>query len=356
MSQDNADKTTPETAEVPETTETVETAVEAEAAVEPETPVDAVVEPETEPVAEPVVEPVAVVEPPVAFAAPAPVPAPVPAPDVVTLTEVAFGDDVLVAAAPAGPGLAARLGAEAFGTFLLVLAGVGTALYASVSGATVFAVAIAFGFALTAGIAAVGHISGGHFNPAVTLGAVLAGRTRARDLLPYWLVQVVAGIAATAVLYVVASTLPALDGQVSSFFAAAANGYGEHSPIAAQGIDGFPLLAALLIEFVAVAVFVGVILGVTDRRASSVNAPVVIGLTLVAVLLVTIPVTNGAINPARALAAAVFSGTDALKQVWVFWVAPLLGAAVAALVYRAFATSPALEDDEDEIVEVVELV
>ncbi|MGN8246534.1 aquaporin [Cellulomonas soli] len=327
MSQDNADKTPADTT-APETPEVAEAAETAPAET---TPAEAATAPTDAPT------------PPVTEA------------DVAALTEVAFGDDVLVAT-PTGPGLAARLGAEAFGTFLLVLAGVGTALYASVTGATVFAVAVAFGFALVAAIASVGHISGGHFNPAVTLGAVLAGRTPARDLLPYWLVQVVAGIAATAVLFVVANTLPALDGQVTSFFAAAANGYGEHSPIAAQGIEGFPVLAALLIEFVATAVFVGVILAVTDRRASSVNAAVVIGLTLAALLLVAIPVTNGGLNPARSLAAAVFSGSELLKQVWVFWVAPLLGAAVAALVYRAFATSPALEDDEDEIIEVVELV
>jgi aquaporin Z len=156
------------------------------------------------------------------------------------------------------------------------------------------------------------------------------------------------------VLFVVANTLPALDGQVTTFFASSANGYGEHSPIAAQGIDGFPLLAALLVEFVATAVLVGVILGVTDRRATAVQAPVAIGLTLTALILVAVPVTNAALNPARALASAVFSGTDLLAQVWVFWVAPLLGAAVAALVYRAFSSSPVVE--EDEVVEVVELV
>ncbi|WP_448630158.1 aquaporin [Cellulomonas soli] len=329
MSQDNADKTTADpTTDAPQTPEAAPgtagtTATPAATAT-------------TEPVAEPVAAPVE-----------APAPLVVDA-DVAALTQVAFGDDVLVAT-PSGPGLAARLGAEAFGTFLLVLAGIGTALYASVTGATVFAVALAFGFALVAAIASVGHISGGHFNPAVTLGAVLAGRTPARDLLPYWLVQAVAGIAATAVLFVVANTLPALDGQVTSFFAAAANGYDTHSSF------GFPVLAALLIEFVATAVLVGVILAVTGRRDSSVNPSVVIGLTFAALLLVAIPVTNGGLNPARSLAAAVFSGSELLKQVWVFWVAPLLGAAVAALVYRAFATSPELEDDE-EIVEVVELV
>ncbi|WP_273653973.1 aquaporin [Cellulomonas fimi] len=251
-----------------------------------------------------------------------------------------------------GPGLLARLGAEAFGTFVLVLAGVGTALYAAVTQAGPLAVALAFGIAVFAGIAAVGHVSGGHFNPAVTFGAVLAGRTSWRDLLPYWLAQLVGAAAATAVLFVVVTTLPALAAQERGFFSATSNGFAEHSPIAAQAGEGFSWIGAGLIELVVTAVFVGVILGVTDRRATSSGAaPVAIGLTLAALLLVAIPVTNGSLNPARSVATAIFSESWAWEQIWLFWAAPLLGAAIAALVYRAFASEPVEDNlfEEDDV-------
>ncbi|GIG19369.1 hypothetical protein Cch01nite_00930 [Cellulomonas chitinilytica] len=301
------------------------------------------------------------VEPPAAEpAAPAPVapaaPAPVAAEPVAAEPEAEVDYDAYVVPAgtvvTAGPGLVSRVGAEAFGTFFLVLAGVGTALYAQVTGAGALAVALAFGVAVLAGIAAVGHISGGHFNPAVTFGAALAGRTSWKDVLPYWVAQLVGGAAAASVLYVVITTLPALDANEKSFFSSVANGYEAHSPIAAQTQgEGFSWIGAGLIELVVVAVFVGVILAVTDRRSAKGNAPVAIGLTLTALILVAMPVTNASLNPARSVATAIFSESWAWNQIWLFWVAPLLGAAIAALVYRAFAAEPVEDNllEEDDV-------
>ncbi|WP_249363684.1 aquaporin, partial [Cellulomonas fimi] len=275
---------------------------------------------------------------------PPPAPAPAPADDDLDAYVVPAG--TLVAA---GPGLLSRFGAEAFGTFVLVLAGIGTALYAGATGAGALAVALAFGVALLAALSAVGHVSGGHFNPAVTFGAALAGRTSWKDVLPYWLAQLLGAAAAAAVLFVVATTLPALTGQERQFFSSAANGFGEHSPIAAQTGEGFSWIGAGLVELVATAVLVGIILGATDRRAKA-PAPVAIGLALAALLLVATPVTNGSLNPARSFAAAIFAEGWAWSQMWLFWAAPLLGAAIAALVYRAFAAEPVednlLEEDD----------
>jgi aquaporin Z len=246
-----------------------------------------------------------------------------------------------------GPGLVARLGAEAFGTFFLVLAGLGVALYAGVTGVGggPLAVALAFGIAVLAGALAVGQVSGGHFNPAVTFGAAVAGRTAWKDVLPYWLAQLIGGALASSLLYVVLASLPALAGNERSFFSSVANGFGAHSPIAAQtGGEGFGLLGGLLIELVVTAVFVGVVLGATDRRSAHQQAPFAIGLTFAVGLLVAIPVTNGALNPARATAAAIFSEGWAFSQLWLFWVAPLAGAGIAALVYRAFVAERVRDD------------
>ncbi len=260
----------------------------------------------------------------------------------------------------AGPSLLARLGAEAFGTFLLVLVGLGVALYSAFSNTGGgLGVALGFGIAALAGIIAVGRVSGGHFNPAVTFGACLAGRTPFKDLIPYWLAQVVGGTLAAAVLFLtVPTTLPGLVSQgaqtsTRTFFSSVANGYGDHSPLAtlSAGQAEFGLVVALLVEVVATAVFVGVILGATDRRANKQHVPFAVGLALAVLLLVAMPVTNGSLNPARSLAAAAFSDSWALSQVWLFWAAPLLGAAIAALVYRAFAAEPP-EDSlfgEDEL-------
>ncbi|KQR16857.1 aquaporin [Cellulomonas sp. Leaf334] len=258
-----------------------------------------------------------------------------------------------------GPSLVARLGAEAFGTFALVLVGLGIALYTGLSQLNGLAVALGFGLAVLAAIIAVGHVSGGHFNPAVTLGAAIGGRTAWKDVLPYWLAQLVGGILAAAILFItIPSTLPSLIAQgqegasARTFFTSVANGFGEHSPLAtlSQGQVEFSLVTALLVEIVAAAVFVGIILGATDRRSANVQAPFAIGLALAVLILVAMPVTNASLNPARSSAAAIFSEGWALSQLWLFWVAPLVGAALAGLIYRAFAAEPAednlLEEDD----------
>ena len=257
-----------------------------------------------------------------------------------------------------GPGLVARLGAEAFGTFALVLVGLGIALYAGLSQVDGLAVALGFGIAVLAAIVAVGHVSGGHFNPAVTLGAAIGGRTAWKDVLPYWLAQLVGGILAAAILFItIPSNLPSAITQnpedtAKTFFTNVANGFGEHSPLAtaSSGQVEFSLVIGLLVEIVLTAVFVGIILGATDRRSANVQAPFAIGLALAVLLLVATPVTNGSLNPARSTAAAIFSESWALGQLWLFWVAPLVGAALAGLVYRAFAAEPVednlLEEDD----------
>lgn len=271
-----------------------------------------------------------------------------------------------------GPSLLARLGAEAFGTFFLVLAILGAALY-SVGGlgTGTIGVALAGGIALLGGIAAVGHVSGGHFNPAVTLGAAIGGRTAWADVLPYWLAQLVGGVIASAVLFatIPSSALPVLqqsgliaDATQQAFLSATANGFGEHSPLATatNGAFSFSVWSALIIEIVAAAIFVGVILGVTDKRSNSKLAPVAIGLTLTVLLIVVAPFTNAGLNPARSFAAAVFAGGWTWGQLWLFIVAPLAGAAIAALFYRAFAFAPVQDDllaeDEVYVVDEAEVV
>ncbi|GEL96548.1 aquaporin [Cellulomonas terrae] len=257
-----------------------------------------------------------------------------------------------------GPSLVARLGAESFGTFALVLVGLGIALYADISRVGTLAVGLGFGIAVLAAIIAVGHVSGGHFNPAVTLGAAIGGRTAWKDVLPYWLAQLVGGILAAAILFItIPKTLPSLITQTEgttarNFFSNLANGYGEHSPLAtaSTGAVEFSLVVGLLVEIVVTAVFVGIILGATDRRSANVQAPFAIGLSLAVLIFVAMPVTNASLNPARSSAAAIFSDSWALSQLWLFWVAPLVGAALAGLIYRAFAAEPVednlLEEDD----------
>lgn len=258
-------------------------------------------------------------------------------------------------------GLLPKLGAEAFGTFVLVLFGVGTALWANISGVAGagLAVPLAFGIAVIGAASAVGHISGGHFNPAVTFGAAIAQRTRWVHVLPYWIAQIVGGSAAAAFLFLlIPSGMPALFGQADArgLFSTTSTGFGEHSPVYATiagSLDTavaetatFQLPAALLIEVIGTAVFVGVILGVTSKRAKLTYAPVAIGLTLTAVLALLVPFTNGSVNPARSLATAFFSDAWALQQVWLFWVAPLVGAAIAGLI-AVLATGPAVKPSPD---------
>lgn len=246
-------------------------------------------------------------------------------------------------------GLGRRAAAEFTGTLWLVLAGCGTAVLAATStaqadgsqlfvGVGYLGVALAFGVAVTTMAYGLGHISGGHFNPAVSLGLALAGRLGWRDLPTYVASQLAGAVAGAGILYAIASGRPGFD--VTTGFAT--NGYGAHSP------QGYSLTAALVTELVLTAVFVVVILGVTDSAAPKGFAPLAIGLTLTVIHLVSIPVTNTSVNPARSIAPALFSGADALGQVWLFIAAPLAGAAVAALVYRrlfAARTAPAAMAD-----------
>ena len=222
-----------------------------------------------------------------------------------------------------------KLAAEFLGTFWLVLGGCGSAVLAATFphvGIGFLGVALAFGLTVVTMAYAVGHISGGHFNPAVTLGLVAAGRTPAADAPGYVIAQVVGAIAAAAVLASIAAGKPGFDLVASGF---AANGYGEHSP------GGYALGAALVAEFVMTFFFLLVILGATHRRAPAGFGPLAIGLALTLIHLVSIPVTNTSVNPARSTGPALFVGGWALEQLWLFWVAPVAGAVVAGLVHRA---------------------
>lgn len=238
-----------------------------------------------------------------------------------------------------GPSLMARMAAELLGTFILVFMGVGAALFFSTGNNGTLTVA--FGFAIGVIIAAtiVGRISGAHINPAVTVGAWIAGRFPARDVAPYILAQVVGATAAGALLWGLAQTHEQIP-DAQAFLAGAANGFGEHSP------TGFPLVAGLIIEVIIAALLVGVVLAATSRRAIAAVAPFAIGLTVGFLVLVAIPFTNGALNPARASGIAFFSDTWALQQLWLFWVAPLLGALIAGLLFRAFGPEEDLETVE----------
>ncbi|ANG98002.1 MULTISPECIES: aquaporin Z [Brucella] len=219
-----------------------------------------------------------------------------------------------------------KLSAEFFGTFWLVFGGCGSAIFAAAYpelGIGFAGVALAFGLTVLTMAYAVGGISGGHFNPAVSLGLLVAGRFPAKDLIPYWIAQVLGGIAAAAILYLIATGK-------SGFTAAgfASNGYGELSP------GGYSLTSALLVEIVLTAFFLIVILGSTSSSAPAGFAPIAIGLALTLIHLISIPVTNTSVNPARSAAAALFAETSALGQLWLFWVAPLVGAAIGAIIWK----------------------
>ena len=221
-----------------------------------------------------------------------------------------------------------RLGAEFFGTFWLVFGGCGSAVLAAGVpdlGIGFAGVALAFGLTVVTMAYAVGHISGGHFNPAVTLGLWAGGRFPARDVLPYIFVQVVGSIAAAAVLYFIASGKPGFDASLSGF---ASNGYGEHSP------EHYSMQAAIAIELVLTAFFLIVIHGATDARAPAGFAPLAIGLALTLIHLISIPVTNTSVNPARSTGVAIFQGGWALQQLWLFWLIPLVGGVLGGLIYR----------------------
>lgn len=232
------------------------------------------------------------------------------------------------------PPMARRLGAEFLGTFVLVFGGVGSAVLAAnfpaadagnPLGIGFVGVSLAFGLTVVVMAYAVGHVSGGHFNPAVTLGAATAGRFAWKDTPSYIATQVVAAIAAAGVLFIVASGAPGFSASESGF---GTNGYGDRSP------GGYGLLAALVIEVLLTAIFLYVILGVTDTRAPKGFAPLAIGLSLTLIHLVSIPVTNTSVNPARSIGPALFVGGEAISQLWMFILAPIVGAAIAGVTYK----------------------
>ncbi len=217
--------------------------------------------------------------------------------------------------------------AEFFGTFWLVLGGCGAAVLAAGFpdvGIGLLGVSLAFGLTVLTMAFAIGHISGCHLNPAVSLGLWAGGRFKAKELLPYIVFQVLGGIAAGGVLLLIASGKAGFD--VSAGFAS--NGYGAHSP------GGYTLLAALLTEVVMTMMFLVVILGATDERAPKGLAPIAIGLCLTLIHLISIPVTNTSVNPARSTGVALVVGGWAVEQLWLFWVAPIFGAVLGALIYR----------------------
>lgn len=219
-----------------------------------------------------------------------------------------------------------KLGAEFIGTFWLVLGGCGSAVLAAgypELGIGFLGVSLAFGLTLLTMAFAIGHISGCHINPAVSVGLVVGGRFPASELLPYVTAQVLGGIAGAAILYVIATGAPGFE--MNGF---ASNGYGEHSP------GGYSLTAALVTEIVMTFMFLLIILGATDKRAPAGLAPIAIGLGLTLVHLFSVPVTNASVNPARSTGVALFQGGWAISQLWLFWVAPIVGAALAGLFYN----------------------
>lgn len=227
--------------------------------------------------------------------------------------------------------------AEFIGTFWLVLGGCGSAVLAATfvsNGAMIgdgtnfplgigfVGVSLAFGLTVVTMAYAIGHISGCHLNPAVSVGLMVGGRFPASQLLPYIIAQVLGAIAAATVLYLIASGKAGYEGGLAS------NGFGEHSP------GGYSLMAALICEIVMTFIFLMIILGATDKRAPAGFAPIAIGLALTLIHLISIPVTNTSVNPARSTGPALLEGGIALSQLWLFWVAPIIGAAIAGVVYK----------------------
>lgn len=220
-----------------------------------------------------------------------------------------------------------KYGAEFFGTFWLVLGGCGSAVLAAAFpgvGIGLLGVSLAFGLTVLTMAYAIGHISGCHLNPAVSLGLWAGGRFPANQLMPYIVAQVLGGVVAGGVLYLIASGKPGFD--LAAGFAS--NGYGVHSP------GGYSLLAALICEVVMTMMFLLIILGSTDKRAPQGFAPIAIGLGLTLIHLISIPVTNTSVNPARSTGVALYVGDWALGQLWLFWVAPIVGALLGAVIYR----------------------
>jgi aquaporin Z len=223
--------------------------------------------------------------------------------------------------------LSIRVVAEFIGTFWLVLGGCGSAVLAAAFpgvGIGLLGVSLAFGLTVLTMAYAIGHISGCHLNPAVTLGLAAGGRFKGSEVIPYWIAQVLGAIAAAALLYLIASGKAGFDLSAGL----ASNGYGEHSP------GKYPLYAGFLTELVMTFMFLMIILGATDKRAPAGFAPIAIGLALTLIHLISIPVTNTSVNPARSTGPALIVGSWALQQLWLFWVAPLIGAVLAGIGYR----------------------
>jgi aquaporin Z len=220
-----------------------------------------------------------------------------------------------------------QFSAEMFGTFWLVLGGCGSAVLAAgfpSVGIGLLGVSLAFGLTVLTMAYAIGHISGCHLNPAVSIGLWAGGRFPAKKLLPYIIAQVLGGVLAGGVLYLIASGTSGFE--LSSGFAS--NGYGDHSP------GGYSLLAALITEVVMTMMFLLIILGATDKRAPQGFAPIAIGLGLTLIHLISIPVTNTSVNPARSTGVAIFVGGWAIAQLWLFWIAPIIGGIIGAMIYR----------------------
>lgn len=217
--------------------------------------------------------------------------------------------------------------AESFGTFWLVLGGCGSAVLAAGFpdvGIGLLGVSLAFGLTVLTMAYAIGHISGCHLNPAVSIGLCVGGRFPANQLLPYIIAQVIGGLAAGGVLYLIASGADGFDAATGF----ASNGFGEHSP------GGFSMQSAIIAEVVMTMMFLLVIMGATDRRAPAGFAPIAIGLCLTLIHLITIPVTNTSVNPARSTGVAIYQGSWAVEQLWLFWLAPIVGAVIGAIIYK----------------------
>ena len=222
-----------------------------------------------------------------------------------------------------------RYVAEFIGTFWLVLGGCGSAVLAAAFpevGIGLLGVSLAFGLTVLTMAYAIGHISGCHLNPAVSVGLYVGGRFEAKELAPYIIAQVLGGIVAGGILYLIASGKAGFE--VTAGFAS--NGYGEHSP------GGYSLFSALVTEVVMTFAFLIIILGATDKRAPQGFAPIAIGLGLTLIHLISIPVTNTSVNPARSTGVALYAGGWAISQLWLFWVAPIVGAVFGGIVYRFF--------------------
>lgn len=218
--------------------------------------------------------------------------------------------------------LTKRCAAEAFGTFWLVLGGCGSAIFAA-SSIGILGVAFAFGLTVLTMAFAIGHISGCHLNPAVTIGLAVGGRFPKSEIIQYIVAQIIGAIIAAALIYVIATGKAGFS--LSAGFAA--NGYGDHSPA------GYSMLSALITEIVLTCFFLLIILGATDKRAPAGFAPIAIGLALALIHMISIPITNTSVNPARSISQAIFAGDWALEQLWLFILAPIVGAIIAGVIY-----------------------